>query len=114
MNLLWNWGGRLEESSYDSLIEYLKGIGINAFDVHSGEGLAFGSLFNSAVCSPKTSASRPQVVMYVKGRSDILVVNEELHHLSEYSRYRVRFCIEVKMFYKLILIKSGGELKIKI
>jgi len=96
-NFNWHWDMRDEVSCYMPLISYLSKCRLRSFDIHKGEGLPSACLFHVPVYTLKTNYSQPQLILYVKGTSDVLVVSPtaptNIHFLK---RSQYEFCIEVK------------------
>jgi hypothetical protein len=95
-NFSWHWKGKDEINSYDPLMEYLSTCNLRSFDVHKGKHLPNGCLFNNPVYTLKTNGVQPQLILYVKGTSDILVVSPEATDIYRLKRSQYEFCIEVK------------------
>eukprot|EP01038_Epipyxis_sp_PR26KG_P017685 gene17685-24628_t len=92
----WRWGSKVEVESYELLIEYLKGVGFNAFDVHKGKSLPSGNLFHASVHSFVADTRKRQLVFHVKGTSDIIVLHEKVVKLNLMRRRDILMAIEVK------------------
>eukprot|EP01038_Epipyxis_sp_PR26KG_P015961 gene15961-21660_t len=95
-NFHWSWGSKLEVDSYEPLIGYLRGVGFNAFDVNKGKSPSTGNLFHSAVPSFVADTRKRQLVFYVKGTSDIVVLHENVVKLYLMRRRDILMAIEVK------------------
>ncbi|KAL3904566.1 MAG: hypothetical protein SGILL_010016 [Bacillariaceae sp.] len=106
-NFVWKWNSVagddkvLERTAYAPVLQFLRGLGLNADDVSEGRHCVQKLLYNTEIYTPRLQNPlevRGQRVFHchrVQGRTDLVVLRQERNG-GDITRQMVQFAIEIK------------------